>query len=68
MFEDEPGYKVAELVQEISGRRDDAIRLMDEQLKKLILGLVDQFAAMKKFNPDLSLASVKFERIRWMTE
>lgn len=65
VLDSEPRYRITELVSEIVGRRDDAIRLMDEQLKKLVVGIVDQLAAMKKHNPDLSLASVSFERIRW---
>jgi len=65
IMEAEPRYKIQELVSEIIGRRDEAVRLMQPELNKLVVGLIDQFSAMKKHNPDLELSSVKFERIRW---
>ncbi len=66
VMQNEPRYKLEEFVEEIAGRRDQAMIALAPQLKSLILGLVDQFAAMKKHDPDLSFESIRFHDARWI--
>jgi hypothetical protein len=68
VLENEPRFNIERLVQEIAGRRDDALEEMQGEFKSLILGLVDQFAAMKKHDPDLSLRSIELGTVRWVRE
>lgn len=64
----EPQHKVDDLVYDIVGRREDAIEKMQPELQKLLLALVDQFAALRNCNPNIDLRKVKFERTRWIND
>ena len=68
ILESEPRHRVESFVEEIMGRRDATIREMEPELKKLLVAVVDQFAAIKRHDSSLRLGSVTFERIRWMND
>jgi hypothetical protein len=64
----EPRHKVDEFVNEIIGRRGEAIQELGPELARVVSAFVDQFAAMKKQNPAITLRSIRFERMRWTAE
>ena len=65
VMENEPRYKIEQLVEEIAGRRDEVICALSEPLKAMVLGIVDQIAALRKHNPDVALRGIRFEDVKW---
>jgi len=64
----EPRYQIEDIVNEIIGRRDQAIQDMSDELKGLLTGLVDQFSAMKKWDSRIDLKTIRFTRKRWIND